>query len=105
MGIEAFLGLDDEEIKRRVEEERRKIPTIPGTEYLEQRLMKFKIPEWQILDYHAHHNQDLLTQFLEQHPYDEAREVIIEGLREKYILAKLLIEQKVLKANRIIASS
>ncbi|MBS3086619.1 hypothetical protein J4422_02860 [Candidatus Pacearchaeota archaeon] len=108
MGIERFLRLSKKEIERRIEEERRKIPKTLGTEYLEQRLMRFKSPEWQFLDYHAHYNPDLLAQALEQYScYDgnEVKAAIIESLREKYILAELLTEQKILKANRIIASS
>ena len=47
MSIESFLGLTEEEIERRIAEERRKIPTIPGTEYLGLKLQRFKTPEWE----------------------------------------------------------
>src|SRR3989344_5473911 len=108
MGIERFLRLSKKEIERRIEEERRKIPKTLGTEYLEQRLMRFKNPEWILWDYLAHHNPLLFNEVLNQYPPysgNAVRTTIIESLREKYILAELLTEQKILKANRIIASS
>ena len=95
MTIEQVLRLSPEEIEKRVAEERRKIPTLPGDGYLDQKLMRFKTPEWNFLNYLAHYSPQTFLQELESYAcYDgnEARAAIIEGLRERYILAKLSLE-------------
>jgi len=96
MGIERFLGLTEEEIERRMGEERRKIRTIPGTGFLEQRLKRFNIsPEFRFISYLAHNSPALLLQALNRYAnYDgnEAKAAILEGLKEYYILGKLLLE-------------
>ena len=95
MGIESFLGLSKEEINRRIEEEKRRIPTIPGTEYLKLRLKRFETPEWRLITYLVHNNQALFRQACDQYSdYDgnEATTAIIEDLKEYYILGKLLLE-------------
>ncbi len=95
MGIEDILGLSKEEISKRVEEEKRRIPTIPGDEYLKQRLKRFQTPEWEFLSYLAHNSPETLERALGQYAdYDgnEARAAIIESLRERYILGRLYSE-------------
>ena len=95
MGIERFLGLSEEEINRRIEEEKRRIPTTPGTEYLKLRFKRFETPELGLIIYLAYNSPALLMQALNQYSnYDgnEARAAIIEDLKEYYILGKLLLE-------------
>ena len=95
MGIERFLGLTEEEIERRMKEERRKIPTIPGTGFLEERLKRFGTPEFRFISYLAYNNPALLLQALNQYAdYDgnEVKAAIEEGLKEYYILGKLFVE-------------
>jgi hypothetical protein len=90
--IEKILGLDDNEINRRIDEEIRRLPTIPGTGYLELRLIKFQTPEWEFLSYLIHNfPKEFIGQLESYADYDgnESRAAIIEGLREKYILVEL----------------
>lgn len=107
MSIESVLGLSPEEVERRLQEEKRKIPTVPGTGYLEQKFFRFRTPEWQFLSYIAHYNPPLLHQLLEEYAgYDgnESRAVVLEGLREEYIIGKLMLTLRPTTNNPVIHS-
>ena len=91
--IEEFLNLNPDEISHREQELRAKIPTIPGTAYLEARLQEFKVQPWPLVIYLAYNNQELLERGLRSYQdYDGAENVgvIKEKLRECCILGKLL---------------
>jgi len=97
MGIESFLGLNKEEISRRIEEEKRRIPPTPGIEYLKLRLKRFETPEWGLVTYLLYNNQALLRQALDQYshyPGNKAGAAIVEDLREYHILRKLLLKHE-----------
>jgi hypothetical protein len=93
MGIEEFLDLNKDEIKRRKEELRKNIRTYPGTSYLEVRLKIFKIQPWPFISYLAHYDPKLLNEaFSCYKDYDgaESVEAIKEQLREEYIMFELM---------------
>ena len=90
--IEEFLNLSPEEINLREQELRAKIPTIPGTGYLEVRLQEFKVQPWPLVIHLAYNNPELLQRGLcSYQDYDGAENywTIMEKLREYYILGKL----------------
>lgn len=90
--IEDFLRLDEEEIQRRKEELLKRIPTIPGIEYLKTRAKLFDVQPWPFIIYLAHYDPDLLTTGLNLYRnYDGNENVgtIMEQLRERYIIASL----------------
>ncbi len=91
--IEDFLGLSKEDIRQREVELRAKIPTVPGTEYLEKRLQEFKVQPWPFVIYLAYNNPELLERGLSSYlGYDGAThyQIILEKIREYYIMSKLL---------------
>ena len=91
--IEEFLDLSEEEIKKRKEELIRKIPTIPGIEYLRTRAKVFEVQPWPFISYLAYYNQELLYNALNQYfCYDAGENVqaIMEQLREDYIIWKVI---------------
>ena len=93
MTIEKFLGLTKEEINKRKEELRRKIPTYPGTEYLKSIAKRFQVQPWPFISYLAHYSPNRLKEELESYEvYDgaENRACIIEQLKEEYILWNLI---------------
>ncbi len=90
--IEQFLELTDVEIEARMEELRRKIPTSPGTGYLEARLAQFKVQPWPLVTYLAHYFPEGFEEALDRYKmYDGAENygAIKEQLREYYIMTKL----------------
>lgn len=106
--IEEFLGLREKEIQRRKDELRRRLRTIPGTEYLKTRMKIFKVQPWPLIIYLAHYSPQLLTKALNQYKgYDGAEnvEAIKEQLREKYVIGRLFQdiekEQKEKNKNKV----
>jgi len=99
--IEDLLELDEKEIKRRMEEVERNIPTIPGIKYLEERLKEFEAQPWAFLRYVAHNYPNEFGNLLVKYRgYDgnESYSVIIDKLRELYILGK--VYYKLVKENQ-----
>ena len=97
MGIEQFLGLSTEDIQRRMEDLERRIPTIPGTGYLETRLKQYKVQPWPFISYLAHWAPELLEEGLgcyKDYGGAENYHAILEGLREEYIMYKVLVKLK-----------
>ncbi len=102
--IEDFLGLSEEEIQRRMNELEKKIPTIPGIGYLEIKAKIFDVQPWPFISYLAHYDPNLLRGELECYAaYDgrENGEIIMEQLRERYIITRVLtkLKEKEDKAN------
>ena len=95
MTIEEFLDLDKETIQKRKEELRKRIPTIPGTEYLKSRIKVFDVQPWPFIAYLAHWHPKLLKDALNRYEaYDGANEsqLIMEQLRERYIICNLCLD-------------
>lgn len=91
--IEDFLRLSEDDIRQREEDLRKRIPTLPGTGYLEARLQEFKVQPWPFVIYLAYNVPQLLEQGLSSYQdYDGAEnyQLILEKLREHYVLGKLL---------------
>ena len=91
--IEDFLGLDEVDIRQRMDDARKKILTVPGTGYLHERLKLFRVQPWPLVIYLAHNHPTILSQALHHYVnYDgaEAGQTIMEQLQEYYILVKLL---------------
>ena len=91
--IEKFLGLSEEEIERRSGEFVRKIPTKPGIGFLQTKLKQFEVQPWPLIIYLAHYNPDLLSEAIHKYKnYDGEENIgaIMEGLRDYYIMGKLL---------------
>lgn len=91
--IEKFLKLSKTEIEKRKEIVLEQIPSYPGIKYLEQRLKKFGVQPWPFISYLAHWAPEKLKHNLECYrDYDgsENSQAIMEQLREKYIMYKVL---------------
>ena len=91
--LEDFLGLNEDEIERRMTNLEKNIPTEPGIEYLKTRLKFFEVQPWPFISYLANYNPKLLSEELESYEvYDggENSETVKEMLREKYILVQVL---------------
>lgn len=90
--IEQLLGLTEAEIKTRTEELKRRIPTSPGTGYLEARLAQFKAQPWPCVLYLAYNRPETFEESLRSYAeYDGAEnyQAVKEQLREHYIMGKL----------------
>ncbi len=88
--IEEFLRLTEEEILKRKQELLAKIPTRPGIGYLKARLKEFEVQPWPFLGHMAHYAPKELNGALDAYrDYDgnENAEVIMEKLRDEYIIA------------------
>ena len=91
--IEEFLSLSEDEIARRMTELEKNIPTKPGTEYLKTRLKLFDVQPWPFISYLAYNHEGVLHEAIENYEiYDggENSQTIIEMLRERYILNRVL---------------
>jgi hypothetical protein len=101
--IEAFLGLTPENIKERTFDILKLIPTRPGTGYINERLKEFKAQPWPFIIHMAYWNPDALEDRLSAYAaYDgnESRAVIMEKLREYYILGRIAYEATKMEKNR-----
>ncbi|MEK6969561.1 MAG: hypothetical protein AABW48_03990 [Nanoarchaeota archaeon] len=90
--IEQLLGLTEAEIKTRTEELKRRIPTIPGTDYLKVRLAQFEVQPWPFVTYLAHYCPEIFEESLNRYAdYDGAEnyQAVKEQLCEYYIMGKL----------------
>ena len=97
MSIEEFLGLTEEEIKRRKDELRRTIPTIPGISYIETKKKIFNIEPWEFIIYLAHYQPSMLSDMLNRYVcYNgaESGQFIMEQLREYLITVKVWGDMK-----------
>ena len=91
--LEDFLGLNEDEIERRMTDLEKNIPTTSGIGYLETRLKIFEVQPWPFISYLANYDPTLLSKELESYEaYDggENSETIKEMLREKYIIEQVL---------------
>ena len=97
MSIEESLGLTKEEIERRKEEISGNIPTFPGTEFLKVKLKRFEVQPWPFLIYSLHYDSNKFQELISCYQdYDGAENasVIIEDLKEYYLLHRVLEETK-----------
>ena len=97
MTIEESLGLNEEEIRKRKEDLRKRIPTKPGIKYLEVISKKFNVQPWPFLSYLAYYNPQILKEALVRYwDYDcsENVQAVMEGLKEDYIIWKVISDIK-----------
>lgn len=93
--IEELLELDEELIEIRKRDLRKTIRTIPGTEYLKNKAKIFDVQPWPFISYLAYYIPNMLDEALNYYQnYDgaENKEIILEGLREGYIICELIKE-------------
>jgi len=98
--IESFLGLTPEDIKDRTFDILKRIPTYPGTGYINERLKEFKAQPWPFIIYMAYNDTDNLKNSLNAYScYDgnERSAIIKEKLCEYYILGHLISEAEKMK--------
>ena len=92
MKIEELLGLSEENIKSRVDELEKRIPTYPGIEYLKIRNKLYDVQPWLFIEYLAYNAPLELRDLLQCYKdYDGAEnyQAILAGLRESYINNRL----------------
>ncbi len=95
--IKKFLKLNEKEINRRLEEERKRIPKVTARGYLGLRIKRFETSECGLIKYLAQHNPELLTEALDKYSHyagDEAKAEIIENMTQHYIFELLLLEKE-----------
>ena len=93
--LEQFLRMSEDEVNDRVEEYKRRIPTIGGLGYIEERLKLYKVEPWPFIIYLAHNMPSLLNEGLDSYTgYNgaEAYQTIIQNLKEYNTLVAILIE-------------
>jgi len=94
--IEELLGLTPEIIERREKALKLTIRTIPGTEFLRVMAKRFEVQPWPFISYLAHYAPDEFMEFLDRYRnYDgaESSQIVLEGLREEYIIYSLLLKK------------
>jgi hypothetical protein len=95
--IEEFLGLTRAKINEMKKEFGEQIPSSPGIEYLEAKLKKFEVQPWPFISHLLYNNTDNLSQALTSYQvYDGSVNslIVIEQLKEKYVLSELLFDLK-----------
>jgi len=93
VSIEEFLGLNEDDIEKRMNDLQSRIPTKPGTEYLKTRVKAFDVQPWSFIRYLAYYQPELLEEGLSRYcDYDGAEnyQTVMEQLREYYIMWKLI---------------
>ena len=93
--LEQFLDMKEEEVQDRVEEVKRRIPTIGGLGYIEERLKLYSVEPWPFIIYLAHNIPHLLNEGLDAYTdYNgaESYQTIIQNLKEYHTLVTILIE-------------
>ena len=96
----------EREIGSRMSALRESIPTFPGTEYLKARLKPYRTSSWEFLTYLAYCSPESLAEAMENYrTYDGAENYfcIMEQMRERYIMQRLLAELEEETGGKIIA--
>jgi hypothetical protein len=105
MSIEEVLGLSEDNIVYRMTELKFRTPTVPGKSYWEARLKEYDAGAWPFVNYLAHYFPEQFTDFLKRYSSyngNENREVLLERLRDYYILGRVLLETQKIGSGKTI---